>query len=101
MLKVGLDAKLTEVAKQLSGAQLSLAVVCDAEGLVAGVISEGLLAHQLGLGHRSLFSAHASDVMAHQIMACAPSDSLSDVLKAMHNRGLIHVLIVDSTGPRA
>ena len=97
LLKVGLDAMLTEVAKRMSDAQLSLALVCDANGLVAGVISEALLVHQLGLGHRILFRAHAGDVMARQVMTCAPSDSLPAVLAAMQNRGLIHVLIVDST----
>lgn len=95
LLMVGVDATLVDVAAQMSAARLSLAVVCDLSGSVAGVIADTLLVYQLGLGKVSIFTARAGDVMARQFTACHPADSLPDVLSTMHNLGLVHVPVVD------
>jgi CBS domain-containing protein len=95
LLTVGVDAKLVDVAAQMSAASLSLAVVCELSGAVAGVIADTMLVYELGLGQASIFTARAGDVMARQFTACHPADSLPDVLASMHNDGLIHVPVVD------
>lgn len=95
LLTVGVDALLVEVAALLSNAQISVVVVCDAAGLAVGTITETVLVRQLGLGQAEFFATRASDVMTHEIAACARDDTLSDVLAMMHTRGLIHVLVVD------
>ncbi len=96
LLTVAVDARLADVAALMSGAQLSLAVVCDLSGAVVGVIADTLLVHQLGCGHAGIFTARAGDVMTREFTACCPTDSLTEVLAAMHNRGLVHVPIVDA-----
>lgn len=95
LLIVGMDALLVEVAALLSNAQISVVVVCDAAGLPMGTITETVLVRRLGLGQADFFTTHAGDVVTRDITACAPDDSLSDVLAMMHKRGLIHVLVVD------
>jgi CBS domain-containing protein len=95
LLTVGVDAKLAEVAALMSGAQLSLVVVCDASGAVVGVIADTLLIQQFGMGHAGIFATRAGDVMLQQFTACGPADSLPDVLALMHNHGFVHMPVVD------
>ncbi len=94
LLTVAIDALLVEVAALLSGAQISVVVVCDAAGVAVGVITETTLVRRLGLGQADFFTTRAGEVMTHEFMACATEDLLSEVLATMHTRGLIHVLLL-------
>jgi len=96
LLTVGVDALLVEVAALLSRAQISVVVVCDAAGLPMGTITETVLVKRLGLGQADFFTTHAGDVMTREITNCMPDDGLSEVLAMMHERELIHVLVVDA-----
>ncbi len=87
-------ALLVEVAARLSGAQISLVVVCDTAGAAVGIITETILVRRLGLGQADFFTTHAGDVMTKDFTTCTPQELLSDVLATMHTRGLIHVLLM-------
>jgi len=93
---VSLDALLVEVAAMLSGAQISVVVVCDGVGAAVGIITESTLVRRLGLGQADFFTTRADAVMTPEFTACAPEDLLSDVLAMMHTRGLIHVLLLNA-----
>ena len=95
LLTVGPDALLAEVAALLSAAQISLVVVCDASGAIAGVITETTLVRQLGSKQAAMFATRAGDVMTREFTVCTRADSLSEVLAMMHDQGIIHVAIVD------
>ena len=94
LLTVAADALLVEVAALLSGAQISVVVVCDAAGAAVGIITETILVRRLGLGQADFFTTRAGDVMTAEFTACSAQDVLSDVLAMMHSRGLIHVLLL-------
>ncbi len=94
LFTVPLNALLVEVAARLSGAQISVVVVCDAAGAAMGIITETILVRRLGMGQADFFTTHAEDVMTQDFTTCAPEESLSDVLATMHARGLIHVLLM-------
>ena len=96
LLTVAADALLVEVAALLSGAQISVVVVCDAAGAAMGAITETTLIRRLGLGQADFFTTQARSVMTTEFTACAPEDLLSDVLAMMHTRGLIHVLLLNA-----
>lgn len=96
LLMVAVDALLVEVAALLSGAQISVVVVCDAAGAALGVITETTLVRHLGLGQSDFFTTQAGDVMTPVFTACAPADLLSDVLAMMHTRGLTHLLMLSA-----
>ena len=96
LLSVGTDTLLVEVAALLSGAQISVVVVCDAAGAAIGSVTETVLVRRLGLGQADFFTTQAGDVMTHEITTCTPDDLLSEVLAKMHERGLIHVLVLDA-----
>ncbi len=96
LLTVSESSLLVEVAALLSSAQISVIAVCDAAGAPLGIITETVLVRRLGLGQADFFTTGAGAVMTRAFDACAPEDRLSDVLAMMHERGLIHVLVVDS-----
>jgi CBS domain-containing protein len=98
LLTVAPDAVLVEVAALLSSPQISVVVVCDAAGAASGVITESVLVRRLGLGQADFFATRAADVMTCEFSACAPTDVLSEVLATMHERDLVHVLMVDEGG---
>ncbi len=93
---VSAQSLLVDVAALLSSAQISVVVVCDADGGPLGIITETVLVRRLGLGHADIFTTHAADVMTSDITVCTLDELLSDVLAMMHTRGLIHVLLVDA-----
>lgn len=97
LLTVGVDALLAEVATLLSASQISMVVVCDASGSMVGVITETVLVKQLGFGHADIFTTRAGEVMTRQFTTCGMADPLSKVLAMMHDRGLIHVPVVDAS----
>ncbi len=85
---------LVEVAALLSSEQISVVAVCDAEGVPLGIVTESMLVRRLGLGQADFFTSCAGEVMAREFAVCAPDEVLSDVLAKMHQRELIHVLLV-------
>ena len=94
LLTVAADTRLVDVAARLSGAQISVVVVCDAAGLALGTITETVLVRHLGLGQADFFSTRAGDVMTQDFSICTPQEPLSDLLAMMHTRGLAHVLLI-------
>ncbi len=96
LLMVGADALVVEVAHLLSSAQISMGVVVNQSGAMMGVITETILVRELGAGQAGFFTTHAGEVMTRDYTACRAEDGLSDVLAMMHERGLIHVPVVDA-----
>ncbi len=90
------DARLVDVAARLSGAHISVVVVCDEAGAVLGTITETQLVRHLGLGQADFFATRAGDVMVREFTTCEPHELLSDVLAMMQTRGLVHVLLIDT-----
>jgi CBS domain-containing protein len=69
-------------------------MVCDADGVAQGAITETMLVRHLGLGEADFYSSCAGDVMTQEFTTCELHELLSDVLAMMHVRGLIHVLLI-------
>jgi CBS domain-containing protein len=96
LFSVAAGAPLVEVAALLSSAQISVVVVRDAAGAPIGTITETVLVRRLGLGQADFFTTRAVEVMVPGFATCAPEDLLSEVLATMHERGFIHMLLVDT-----
>ena len=95
LLIVATDTTLVEVAALLSSEQGSVVVVCDLSGLAVGLITDGMLIHQLALAGSNFSTARAADVMQREFPACSPSDSLARVLATMHQQSLVHLPVID------
>lgn len=89
------SATLAEVATLLSHTQIGMAAVCDADGVITGIITETLVVRQLARLQSAAAESRAHEVMEREFAVCAADEPLAEVLALMHRRGLLHMTIVD------
>jgi CBS domain-containing protein len=94
------DITLAEAARRFAqtvgGRKFSLAVVCDSEEQVLGVISLGDLSYALGQEEERAAGMLVRDVMTRDVISCGLDDDVEDVLQTMADRGIRHTPVVDS-----
>ncbi|QNK72764.1 CBS domain-containing protein [Variovorax sp. PAMC28562] len=95
---VTVDALLREVARLLSNTQISLVVVCDEAGAMAGVVTKTDIVRQISDFEGAACARNAADVMTRNVTFCRATDSLPNVLTMMQVRGLVHVPVIDAAG---
>jgi CBS domain-containing protein len=86
---------MSGVAKLLSGRQISLVVVCNSDGAMAGVITKSNIVQQIGDCRGSACTGAAADVMTRNVAYCSPNGFLPDVLSMMEKRDFVHIPVVD------
>ena len=96
LVTISVDTPLLEAARSLSDTQISLVVVCDADGVMAGVITKTDLVKKIGHCLGSACQTLASEFMVSDIASCRPTDLLSDVLTLMEKSGFVHFPVVDA-----
>ena len=90
-----LQTPLLEAAQRFSKTQIGLVVVCDPDGVVAGVISQSDIVRQIGHCVGSACQTLARDLMTTDVLCCHLDDCLADVLALMEQRSLVHVPLLD------
>lgn len=95
LVMIGADAVLVDVAVLLSDPHIGLLVVCDADGVMLGVVTKTDVVQQFGRAVESIATVVAGEVMTRAVTFCRPSDSLLDVMAKMEKRGLAHIPVVD------
>ena len=91
---VSADALLLDAAKLLSDAHISLVIVCDSDGVMAGVITKTNIVQQVGRSCEIIGTALAGEVMTRDVVFCRPTDPLLDVMAKMEKLGLTHIPVV-------
>ena len=89
------DAVLTEAAKLLSDTHISLVVVCNADGVMVGVVTKTDVVRQIAQCAGGNCTVAASAVMTRNVIYCTSSDSLHDVLSKMKKHVVVHIPVVD------
>jgi CBS domain-containing protein len=92
---IGTGAPLPQAAKMLSTTPVSLVIVCNADGTMAGVITKTDIVRSLGHDPQAVGSIASGDVMTREVVSCRPGDALQDVLRMMGERGLVHVPVIE------
>lgn len=95
LVTVDVDVSLADIAKLLSDTPISLVVVCNSDGAMAGVITKTDIVRQIGRCRESACAAAATDVMTRDVAYCRQTDYLPDVLAMMGKRGFVHIPVVD------
>ena len=88
------DVPLIEAAALLRPG-IELVIVCNAAGLLAGVITKTDIVNQISHCQGASCVTPAALVMTSEVLFCRPADSLSDVRDWMKERGLKNVPVVD------
>lgn len=95
---VGTDATIADVASLLSQEHINLAIACNSDGTMAGVVTDSDVVRAIARCHLAPEKACASGaapIMTRDVMSCRPEDDLSEVWDAMKRRGLRHIPVLD------
>jgi len=90
------DALLIEAAKLLR-ARTELVIVCNSEGILAGVITKTDIVKQISQCQGASCMVQAAAVMTRDVLLCEAKNMLHDVWTRMKERGLKNVPVVDPT----
>jgi len=85
---------LIEAAKLLEG-RTELVIVCNSEGLLAGVITKTDVVKQISHCQGASCMAQAAAVMTRDVLHCETRDALADVWGRLKQRGLKNIPVVD------
>jgi len=82
-------------AAQLLQAGTDLVIVCDAAGVIAGVITKTDIVAQISHCQGAACTTAAALVMSRDVVFCEPKDLLHDVWTRMQARSLKNIPVVD------
>jgi len=95
LVTIQTDASVRDQAKLLSNTHISLLVVCNPDGQMVGVVTKTDIVRQVAQDRADLDTLTTESVMKRDVTYCRPGDSVQEVLSIMHERGFVHVPIVD------
>jgi CBS domain-containing protein len=95
MITVQDDVSVVEAARLQSDTHRALLVVCNASGVMVGVVTKTDVVRQVAQGPSAVDGIRVSAVMTKAVATCGRDDLLHDVLARMKEKGFVHIPIVD------
>jgi len=92
------DASVRDLLAQLAQFKIGALIVGDGSGQIVGIVSERDVVRQLHHDGSALLDLVVSDIMTTDVVTCAPSDSVDDLMALMTQRRFRHVPVVDDEG---
>lgn len=89
------NAQLIEAAKLLRDAGTDIVIVCDRDGMLAGVITKTDVVAQISHCQGGSCRTAASSVMNCDVVTCKPGDHMDIVWAGMKERGIKNLPVVD------
>lgn len=85
------DAQLIDAAKLLRHAGTDLVVICDGDGVLAGIVTKRNVVEQISRCQGSACTVSVSSVMVRDVVACRERDRMDEVWERMKTRGFKNV----------
>lgn len=95
LVTVSSVAPVVYAAELLSGKHTSLVIVCDPDGLMAGVVTKADVVRQISTCTGCSCTTMISDIMTRKVIACHPDDQLIDVWAVMKTNDLRQIPVSD------
>lgn len=89
------DATIEEAACLLAAKRVGALVALDAEGGIAGVISERDIVREIGRGGSAVLSDPVSAAMTRAVITSHPLESIDEALQRMSDRRIRHLPVVE------
>lgn len=89
---------LPEVVECMSAGRLGLAVVADAGGRVAGIITDGDIRRAMERLRANFFEAVAADIMSDKPQCVHPESKVAEIQDLLYKRKIHAVLVTDASG---
>lgn len=91
-------ASVQDIAKLLTRTEISLVVICRADGVMAGIITKTNLVKHIAQPSTVTAKSRAKDIMDTKVVSCLPDDDLEKVMAMMKARHLLHIPVLNSKG---
>lgn len=95
LLVVGDDRQLTEAAALLSDDARHMAIVCDAAGVMVGVVTRTDIVRQIRHCDGCACTTLCAQVMTKTVISCTPDKTLQEVWSTMKQSRLLCIPVVD------
>jgi CBS domain-containing protein len=83
-----------EVAQLFKGKRSGMAIVCDDDSRVIGVVSLGDIVHAIGERAGEALNLPVEKIMTSEVAVCEPDDEIEIALETMKERGIRHLPVV-------
>lgn len=94
VITIALEAKVSEAAEMLAARRIGAVIVAGPDGVPRGILSERDIVRGLGLHGAATLGQPVSALMTENVIFCAPSDSLIDVLTKMTDGRFRHMPVM-------
>ncbi len=94
----GLEASLTEVARLMRAANCGAIPVVDADGSIAGVVTDRDISMAIVNSSRKPINIAAREIMSPHVHACAPGDDVRAALRTMKDARVRRLPVVGPGG---
>ncbi len=96
---VGPDSPVTDANALLAEHHVGALAVVDANGLLAGIISERDIARGLHEHGAGLLDKSVADLMVREVISCTPDTDVRDATRLMIQHGIRHLPVLDGATP--
>jgi CBS domain-containing protein len=93
-LKVHPYNTIAEIAGQFEKKHIGIAMVCDEQDHLVGVVSLGDIVHAIGERGAEAVNLPVRMLMTSEVATCSPSDEIEAVLKRMNEEDVRHLPVV-------
>lgn len=94
VISVAPDEALATAVATLSTRRIGAVLVLDADGAIAGILSERDVLHAVARDGMAALDRKVSDVMTTSVVTCDPDSSIESVMQAMTERRFRHLPVV-------
>lgn len=95
VITVAPDETVVQVARLFGEQKSGIAIVCDADGNVIGVVSLGDIVHAVGASAADALEQPVETIMTKDPAVCAPGDDIESALNKMEELGIRHLPVVE------
>lgn len=98
LIVLSMDATIQDAARELAQPGIDLVTVADANGRLAGVVTDSDVVVWIANHPNVVTSSSVQTLMSTRLTTCKPGQTLTEVAEMARKRGLKHLPIVDDAG---
>ncbi len=95
LITVPTDFPVVKAAQKQKENKIGMVVVCDAEGRLAGVLSERDIVHGLAQHGGNVLDMTVESLMTKDVETCSPDDPPHEIMARMNAGGFRHMPVVE------
>lgn len=98
VVTVAPDASIGEAARLLAGHRIGALVAVEADGTLAGILSERDIVRGMAAHDNVCTTAKVRDLMTAAVLTCHEDDSIESLMQTMTGKRIRHLPVVDGDG---